>query len=143
MGIPPVPPPNPGNETKTNIAMGIDDPGSILYTYNVTFKPKVSLNSQALTDNTGISESQVCMSTGDYSEGDGFRLLLTEAKHLIILYEGIFDKTVRILVICDVNEDSLNDDFEAYADKLPSNLPDCTDACSKGTCCAVMLTKPK
>lgn len=135
---------DPADETKRMLSIAIDNPNAIQYTSDVAFQPGSALAAKAITERTGISKDQICMGAadfGDESDDDDFEVLKGGTSHKI-LYHGTSAKTVKIVIVCNVNFTDLEKDIETYGLEDKINLDNCPNTCKEsGTCCAVILKR--
>lgn len=111
--------------------------GELKITEAVTFSRNKSLNARTIAFETrALSEDQVCVSAGDFSEDDSFAEV---SDGQIITYTGQSDKQTRLAVLCDYGN-KLEETLQTYGkgDTWRMNCG-CTD--SDDRCCVVAVTK--
>lgn len=139
---------SPINETKSLISDLIGSPGALRHTPEVAFKPNEVLAASALVVKLGISDEQICMSTGEFEEDatTGFECMGCEdgTENQRLFYHGKSNMTAKIAIVCNVNLDEIKSDIEAYKldDLGGNNISDACQVCEgKGKCCAIVLKR--
>ncbi len=140
---------DPLEETKSMMSSKIAQPGALEHTKEVVFTPNYVLTASALSDRLPISKDQICMSTGEFTEDDGFECLnCDEDEQHRIRYNGSTEKTAQIAIVCNVDKDELLNDIDVYEDDLleGDGDPDIEEACDaicseSAKCCALVLTR--
>lgn len=139
---------DPTNETRSLLSDLVGSPGAVKRTKEVVFSPDSVLAASALAERLPISADQICMSTGAFKEDEdaGFECLdcdSTTDPHRLI-FHGNADLTAKIAVVCNVSQDELEKDIDAYGLEY-SEGTSITNACgiceNKGKCCAVVLER--
>ena len=131
---------NPNDEAVTQIKNLYNKPSQHVLTKAVTFtQASGGLNSKSIATGTQLlSQSQLWLGTGDFSDGEEFALTTSGG---IINYTGSGSKSVKLSIMCDAGKDIDTDLTENGLESIkPANTPPTAcDTSSNETCCVILL----
>ena len=120
------------------VKSSINSVGELKVTDAVTFSAGKSLNARAIAFETrGLSEDQVCVSTGDVSSEQ--EIFKEEADGQIIVYKGKADRAMKLAVLCDYGT-KLEDTLRSYNRGEDWKL-NCGCTQNDDRCCLVAIVK--
>ena len=135
---------DPNALTKQELTGALTNLGAPQIVKEAIFSNGTVLSAQAISDNSGIEPTQLCMGISAV-EDSGFELLGEGGESGVkIQYGRATDKKLKIIVICNYYDWLVGSDgdLETYEYTDLIDISDCEDTCPEdGKCCAVMLTQ--
>jgi len=129
---------DPLSEAKNMMSGIVGEPGALKSSNPLTFEPGYVLSGAAIAEMLPISSEQICMSTGEFGENSEFELTKSDTQDSLV-WNGSNSVMARIMVVCDLDLENLEMDFEMYEMNYPDF--DCS-RCQEGIrCCALLLRK--
>ena len=132
--------PHPTTEVTTVLNELVERPGTLRHTNEVVFQSDDSIAGASLANKLSISKNQICMSKGDFKDDEDFKLLEGDNEHRI-QYTGTSPRTVRMALICNVDQEALEEDFDFYDEEVGDYEIDCEVCGENSKCCALYLRK--
>ena len=133
---------DPGDIAKSMISERLRNPGALARSDVITFETDSALAPSALTEGTGITRQQVCISMGEYASDESDFSFVGKA----LYYQGTSPLDARISVMCDratMLDEGLQDfDFEWDYEGLEEDgsFTQCgTDCTGNKTCCFIFV----
>ena len=132
---------DPGEIAKSMISERLRNPGALGRSDVITFETDSALAPSALTEGTGITRQQVCVSRGEYSGDESDFEFVGKA----LYYRGTSSLDARISVMCDRAE-QLDEGMEQFEYEFYEGLEEdgtdtrCgADCTGNRTCCYIFV----
>jgi hypothetical protein len=136
----------PAPEAGKLLGQANTNPATMKESQRVVFKPNMTINARgiALSSQSGLTEGQICLSTGSFPEESQF---IESDNKKSITFRGTVQKDARIIAICDIGKELAKTIEENYSEAgiLADWLGDCECANDEyeDTCCLVALRTPR
>jgi hypothetical protein len=133
---------DPGDIAKSMISERLRNPGALARSDVITFETDSALAPSALTEGTGITRNQVCVSMGEYASDESDFEFIGKS----LYYRGTSPLDARISVMCDraamlqegLQEFEFEWEFEDLAED--GDFEKCGADCSGNkTCCYIFV----
>lgn len=134
---------DPGGIAKTMISERLRNPGALARSDVITFETDSALAPSAMTEGTGITREQICISKGEYSGDDNFKFI-----GKALYYQGTTSLAARLSVMCDkasnlgaeLSAFDFQWNFEEPGADVDTEDTQCGTGCEGGkTCCYIFV----
>ena len=135
---------DPTDKTRELLNNLYNQPETLKTAEDVTFTPNSNISGLALSEKLPLGKNEICMSLGDYEADTEAGFAVSGDEHHRITWNGVSNKVVDIVVVCNLNFDMLEQGFDGtIVEERSWEYSDCEDICGEdGRCCLVALKRP-